>query len=154
MKPKFTFLVLLIVAIGPLFGQSPDGTAIKAMIRRETQAYFAADAKTWRDCWAELPESNNLFYSEQSHKVGQTSMAKPVLDAVANRKPSKMKIETSKELLRINGNAAFMQYDQHLTREDGAQDYSHQTRYLEKIKGVWKIIHVGSISYKFVAGTK
>lgn len=125
------------------------------MVRRETQSYFAADAKAWRDCWAELPESNNLFYSEQSHKVGQTSMAKPDLDAVTNRKPSKIKIETSKEQLRLNGNTAFLQYDQHLTREeDGAQDFSYQTHYLEKINGVWKIIHVGSISYKFEAGKK
>jgi hypothetical protein len=81
-------------------------------------------------------------------------MGKPDLDAVAKRKPAQMKIETNNELLRINGTAAFLQYDQHLTRKDGAQDYSHQTRYLEKIKGVWKIIHVGSISYKFEAGTK
>jgi hypothetical protein len=154
MNSKFTFLFLLVFTVRGAFGQTPDETAIKATIRRETLSYFAADAKAWSDCWAALPESNNLYYSDQSHKVGQTSMAKPDLNIVANRKPAQIKIETTKEQLRINGNVAFMQYDQHATRDDGAQDYSHQTRYLEKINGIWKIIHVGSISYKFEAGTK
>ncbi|MGM9512397.1 hypothetical protein ACS5NO_31990 [Larkinella sp. GY13] len=154
MKATFTFLFLLFFVAGGAFGQTPDETAIKATIRRETLSYFAADAKAWRDCWAALPESNNLYYSEQSHKVGQTSMATPDLTIVANRKPTQIKIETSREQFRINGNTAFVQYDQHATREDGAQDYSHQTRYLEKVNGAWKIIHVGSVSYKFEAGTK
>ncbi|GAB3909002.1 hypothetical protein GCM10028803_45820 [Larkinella knui] len=78
MISKYTFLFLMVFGVGNAFGQTPDDeAAIKATIRRETQSYFAADAKTWRDCWAALPESTNLYYSAQSHQVGQTAMAKP-----------------------------------------------------------------------------
>lgn len=144
----------LALAVGPAFGQATDADAIKAVIRRETQAYWAADAKTFRDCWANLPEAKMLYHSEMSHKVGQVPMPKYGLDQIATRKPVEMKIETTNEQVRIKGNAAFVQFDQHATSQDGAQDYSHQTRYLEKINGAWKIVHVGSVSYKFEAGTK
>lgn len=155
MNQKYTLLFPLIFVVGSTFGQTTDADAIKTTVRRETQSYWAADSKAWLDCWADVPESNNLYYSEQNHKVGQVAMPKNGLGMMAGRKPTKMKTEISNEQLRINGNAAFLQYDQHVTREeDGAQDYSHQTRYLEKINGVWKIIHVGSISYKFEEGKK
>jgi ketosteroid isomerase-like protein len=154
MKLKPILLFPLALAVGSAFGQTTDADAIKAVIRRETQAYWAADAKTFRDCWANLPEAKMLYHSAMSNKVGHGHLPKYGPDQIATRKPVEMKIKTTNEQVRITGNAAFVQYDQHATRQDGAQDYSHQTRYLEKINGAWKIVHVGSLSYQFEAGTK
>jgi hypothetical protein len=133
-----------------VIAQSADATAIKAVIRRETQAYFTADANAWRNCWANVSEAHTLNYSAMSGRVSQGVMPGDIPKAMTDRKPVGMKIETTKEQMRINGTAAFVQYNQHLTRDDGAEDFSYQARYLEKMNGVWKIIHVSSLSTKYL----
>ena len=40
----------------------------------------------------------------------------------------------------VHGNEAWVSHDEVSTAPDGAKNYSHEIRMLEKIKGVWKLV--------------
>ena len=53
----------------------------------------------------------------------------------------------SNYLIRVRGDAAFVQYEQAGTLPDGKKGYTHETRYLEKMADKWKIAHVCAAVY-------
>ena len=131
-----------------------DVAQIKAVAERETTAWATRDATAFADCWANLPEAGNLvvladdkhtIIHSQNTKQDMPTSSKTLLASMG--KPTGETFENTNYVIRIKGDAAFAQYDQTVTAPDGQKQYAHETRYLEKIGGKWKIIHVGAAFY-------
>ncbi len=126
--------------------QSADVKAIKAVIEGETQAWLNVDQKAYANAWANVPEAR-LHYSEPNGKVHEIDMSGDKASRFANQKPSNAKFQNTNYKIRVNGNAAFAQFDQVFSDTDGTTDHARETRYLEKMGGQWKIVHVGAMYY-------
>lgn len=156
MKSTSFVLIFLFVAGSLAFEQSKmtgstpsvsaETAAIKTLIERETQSWLNADVNAWKTCWASVPEAR-LHYSETNGKVHQINMPGGMTKMSAGLKPSKSTFKNTDYLIRVNGNAAFAQFDQAFSDPDGSKEYARETRYLEKMSGAWKIVHVGAMYY-------
>ena len=133
-----------------------DASAIKAVIERETTAFNNRDAGTFADCWANVPEAGqlviwqekdgkNTIISNRNTKQDMPVSGKALMSSLG--KPTGETFQNSDYQIRTNGNAAFAQYEQVNNKPDGEKEYAHSTRYLEKIAGTWKIVHVGAVFY-------
>ncbi len=132
--------------------QSADVTAIKAVIERETTAWNTRDAAAFVDCWANVPEAGQLVsliggqvVANHNAKTDLPTSVKAML--AAQGKPNGETFQNTDYLIRVKGDAAFVQYEQIVTAPNGTKQYAHETRYLEKTGGAWKIVHVGAVFY-------
>ena len=135
--------------------QSSDVAQIKAVVERETTAWNNRDATAMADCWANVPEAGNLIstqddkgtvMSNHNAKMDMPATIKMLVGTMG--KPTGVTFQNTDYLIRVKGDAAFAQYEQTETASDGKKEYLHETRYLEKMKGQWKIVHVGAAVYK------
>ncbi len=134
--------------------QSADIAPIKAVVERETTAWANRDAASMVDCWANVPEAGNLISLADGSRTiihsnnAKTDMPESIKAMVASMgKPTGETFQNSDYLIRVKGDAAFVQYEQVVTAPDGKKQYAHETRYLEKMDGKWKIVHVGAVFY-------
>jgi ketosteroid isomerase-like protein len=122
-----------------------DEAAIKAVIEGLTTAIYARDYKTYLNAWAEgnyisrvgsYPDSGvTKVTGDDYRKQMQATAAKP-------GEPTKDKITRDNWLIRINGNSAFVVFDQYNARPDGTTRHSVEERYLERINSEWKLVNV------------
>ncbi len=131
-----------------------DVTAIKAVIERETTSWSNRDAAAWADCWANVPEAGQLvIMQDAAHTVIKSQNTKTDMPQVAKQLLASMGPATgetfarSNYLIRVKGDAAFVQYEQVGTQPDGKKGYTYETRYLEKMADKWKIVHVCAAVY-------
>lgn len=149
--------IALMATIQTTVAQSNDVVQIKAVVERETTAWNNRDAAAFADCWANVPEAGQLvsliggqIVSNHNTKLDMPGGTKTMLAEMG--KPTGETFQNSDYLIRVNGNAAFAQFEQTVTAFDGRKQYAHETRYLEKMdqsdgSGKWKIVHVGAVFY-------
>jgi ketosteroid isomerase-like protein len=159
MKTLFLSLALTATALlpfsQPAFAQKGDDVAqIKAVVERETTAWNTRDVAAFVDCWANVPEAGQLVtLQDATHTVVSNHNTKQDMPTgvktmlAAQGKDNGETFQNTDYLIRQKGDAAFVQFEQTVTAPDGQKQYAHETRYLEKISGKWKIVHVGAAFY-------
>ena len=125
-----------------------DEEAIKAVIERETKAYFTIDYKNWMESWSHVPYAYwsyadtagiNYFEGWKAIEIGFT-------DYFVTSKPSKIDIDRTWEDLRIYKDGAYARFKQTLTTNGVKGPEQTEIRVLEKDKNAnnkWKIVLVG-----------
>jgi hypothetical protein len=157
---KITAIVatVLVCFISVSVTAQDDKAAIKAVIERETQAFFNADRKGWEDTWAQTP----YVYWSYSDSTGtsfiegwgalQKSFDEYFRTQVSNisidvaHQSSKVTIDRAWKEMRIYGSGAFVHYTQRVKEGSVYRDETSQIRILEKKDGKWKIVCVGAIA--------
>ncbi len=123
--------------------------AIKALIERETKAFFEIDHKTWADSWAHVPYAFWSFAdtTDVNSFSGWEQIEKGFADYFRTAKPSTAKIERSWLGLEVKvyGNGAYVRFNQHV-KDDSRRPPQAEIRILEKINGQWKIVCVSVIA--------
>jgi len=123
--------------------------AIKALIERETKAFFEIDRKTWADSWAHVPYAFWSFAdtTDVNSFSGWEQIEKGFADYFRTAKPSTAKIERSWLGLEVKvyGNGAYVRFNQHV-KDDSRRPPQAEIRILEKINGQWKIVCVSVIA--------
>lgn len=126
-----------------------DVEAIKALIERETKAFFEIDHKTWADSWAHVPYAFWSFAdtTDVNSFSGWEQIEKGFADYFRTAKPSTAKIERSWLGLEVKvyGNGAYVRFNQHV-KDDSRRPPQAEIRILEKISGQWKIVCVSVIA--------
>ena len=124
-----------------------DNAAIKALIERETKAFFEIDYKTWADSWAHTPYSFWSFAdtTDVNSFSGWENIDKGFSQYFKTAKPSKAEIERTWVDIKIFGNGAYARFTQHVKDNSGRQPQA-EVRVLEKINGQWKIVCVNVIA--------
>lgn len=121
---------------------------IKTVIETETAAYHNADIEKLRQQWSN--SNYNEYQSKALKQLVNASYAKgeqfnKLMDLVQENVKTKREVEVEKSEYetRINGNTAWVTYNQKSTRKDGSNLGSkRQTRILEKTNQGWKIVYV------------
>lgn len=150
MKNKIRSYVLGLIAwssTATAFAQPADVAAIKEVIARETESFFAVNNKAWADCWLQVPYAY-WSYSDStstSYIEGWDGLSKTFASYFKDSKPSKAEIVNEYIDIKIYGNGAYVKFIQKV-KDEIEHDETHQVRVLEKKDGKWKIICVVAIA--------
>ena len=139
MKTRILSLLLVGAAVTASVAQSEEA-AIKNVIDVEKTASDAADYKTYKSCWANVPYASFLIYGGQIY--GDSLWQ--VIDKVwATRKPTKTNTIRTHWNIRTKGEMAYVTFTQRAeNQETKAVLESAEARFLEKMDGQWKIVSV------------
>ncbi|HEX5169441.1 MAG TPA: hypothetical protein VFW11_09720 [Cyclobacteriaceae bacterium] len=160
MKKSFRFpqligTVLLILSAITIYAQKGDAMAkdirsIKALIEKETKAFFEIDRETWSDCWAHVPYAFWSFAdtTDVNSFSGWEAINMGFADYFTSSKPSTAEIEREWLDVKVFGNGAYARFNQKVNDQDISRDKQAEVRVLEKVDGKWKIILVGVIASK------
>ena len=124
-----------------------DTEAIKALIEKETKAFFEIDYKTWADSWAKTPYSFWSFAdtTDVNSFSGWENIEKGFGEHFRTARPSKANIERKWHDIKIFGNGAYARFTQHV-KDNSSRAPQAEVRVLEKINGQWKIVCVNVIA--------
>jgi hypothetical protein len=147
MRNPGAMLVFCLTLTVPAVAQNKDVEAIKALIERETKAFFEIDYKTWADSWH---HATYAFWSfadttDVNSFSGWGKIDKGFAEYFKTAKPSTAKIERQWLDIKIFGNGAYARFTQHV-KDDTQRQPQAEVRVLEKVKGKWKIICVSVIA--------
>jgi hypothetical protein len=142
-----TLLLVLIQLIDATAQKKNDAAAIKALIEKETKAFFEIDHKTWADSWA---KTSYAFWSfadttDVNSFSGWENIDKGFSEYFRTAKPSNAQIERNWLDIKIFGNGAYARFTQHV-KDQTQRKPQAEVRVLEKINGEWKIICVSVIA--------
>jgi hypothetical protein len=147
---KFVCLcACLSVALTANAQKKSDVEEIKAVILRETKAFFEIDQKTWANSWVHEPYAFWSFAdtTDVNSFSGWDQIEKGFAEYFRTSKPSTAKIE--REWLgldiKIFGNGAYVRFNQHVM-DNTRRPAQAEVRILEKVKGEWKIVCVSVIA--------
>jgi hypothetical protein len=129
-----------------------DEAAIKQVIEAETQAYLDGDGKKLQSYWSgrKSDEHDSQFLVAI---IGQPfakaeSMEKLAGIVVPNLKKQDFTVERSDFEVRINKNMAWATYTQKAIANGKTIQTDRETRILERINDVWKLVYVGEQGVK------
>jgi tetratricopeptide (TPR) repeat protein len=137
--------------------QSADETAIKNVLKVETESFYARDAAAWEATW--LPDANdtrtNILGGRYSTVKGWDKIGPPAVAFMKrSSKPVPIHLNQSNFTLHADKNLAWMEYDQNLNIDGDTVMYaSHEHRALVKRDGKWKIVSLVSESVNWFGTT-
>lgn len=144
MKTSLLVILLLWSAVSRSLAQA-DNDAIKHVLYNETEGFFTRDKARWSNAWAHVPYANfaaNLYGGDFRLIQGWSSLEKQFASQFKSSKVNdKVTVQNANYTIHLNGNMAFVTYDQTLVDSHG-KTTSKETRVLEKLSGSWKIINV------------
>lgn len=143
---KFVFVfALFCLSATALFSQTADETAIKKVCEAETRAWLIKDAATFNNCWQVRPYSRIMVTTEEgvTLSIGADQIGKAQADVMGGGGS----FVNSNYLIHVEGNTAWVTYDEVKTDEKGAHP-SYEMRLLEKVSGEWKIVGMSVHHYK------
>ncbi len=124
-----------------------EEAAIKAVIEKETKAFFEIDQKTWASLWVHEPY---VFWSfadttDVNSFSGWAEIDKGFENYFKTSKPSTANISRDWHHIKIQGNLAYIRFTQQVT-DDSNRPPQAEVRVMEKINGEWKIVCVSVIA--------
>ena len=125
-----------------------EKAAVKAVIEKETTAFFGVDRKNWEANWLKAPYAYWSYADSTggSFVEGTDNIQKNFNEYFQTAKPSKSKIDREWLEVKVYGKGAYVRFIQKVTDEMD-NDISSETRVLEKDKdGKWKIIFLSAIA--------
>ena len=124
-----------------------DQMAIKAVIEKETTAFFGVDSTIWKSCWLNAPYAY-WAYSDSTggnYVEGTKNIQKNFSEYFRTAKPSKSKIERTWLEIRIYGKGAYVRFTQKIT-DNIDHDETSEARVLEKDNGKWKVVLMNAMA--------
>jgi hypothetical protein len=127
--------------------QKNDVAEIKALIERETKAFFEIDAKTWNDSWIQAPYAFWSFAdtTDVNSFSGWENIKNGFADYFRTAKPSPATIDRTWHDIKVYGNGAYARFTQKVNDNTNRPPQA-EVRVLEKVKGKWKIVCVSVIA--------
>ena len=148
MKNFLTSMAAVLLLSSPLVAQKiTDEEAIKAVIERETKAYFTIDYDNWMDSWSHVPYAywsyadNNGINDFEGWKAIEIGFS----DYFVTTKPIVIDVERTWEDLRIYKDGAYARFKQRVITNGVEGPEQTKIRVLERDRKdkQWKIILVG-----------
>lgn len=145
MKKHFLLFTLLLTGAAGFAQTANDETAIKKVIEGLTTAAYTSDYKTYLSYWADTDYISRVGSDQNSvvtKRVGDAWRKVMAENATKPSEPNKDNVTRENWLIRVNGNSAFVVFDQYNARPDGTTRHSVEERYLERINDAWKLVNV------------
>ncbi len=146
MKKLIMAFVLFNATFLTVQAQTSDEIAIKTVIEAETQAWHDGNIQKQISCWNIQAYSKSLISLENGQLI-------VITEADAKNAPAQTQGDGSSSAhnnyqFKINGNMAFIHFDEVTTAKDGSKRYSREIRVMERVSGAWKIVGVSAHFYK------
>ncbi len=140
-------ICMLVCSSVSIIAQKNDIEAIKALIEKETTAFFEIDYNTWASSWSQSPYAFWSFAdtTDVNSFSGWANIDAGFREYFRTSKPSKAKIERTWMDIKVYGNGAYARFTQHVS-DNTARPPQAEVRVLEKVKGAWKIVCVNVIA--------
>lgn len=124
--------------------------SILACIEAETKAWIERDTIAWLNCYAQLPNSSQVWNNRNGTWNGnrgwENVFRENMKDYRANRKMRTDKLEGANYQIQMCGpDWAWITFDQTIRRDRGREFKNFESRIMTKIKGEWKL--VGNTSF-------
>ncbi len=135
-------LGFLLFASSQLAAQTPTEEALKKVCIAETQAWLDNNLDAWAATHTQGENAVLVWNNPDGsigNMVGWTAIAATVKEAAAKGTKSTSKLVDENFRFTIQGNMAFVLYDQTLTGADGKTSHSREHRVLLLQGGQWKI---------------
>ena len=147
MKNSIATSAICVLLVLPATAQKVnDVDAIKAVIERETQAYFGIDYKTWMESWVHSP-SAFWSYADSTAIIdheGWKAIEIGFTDYFVTSKPQNTMVERNWQEVKVYGNGAYARFKQYVITDGVRGPEQVEIRILEKDKtNNWKILLVG-----------
>lgn len=137
MKATITFAFVLLS--GLLFAQTAEENAIKETLESETTAFMDRDHEAWASYWDQEGDVFALVTNLQWKSDSWEEINQMLKDAMTeNPEPIEAELQSSDYYFSINGDRAFVTYDQTFKSKD-MESKSYEIRNLRKVDGQWKI---------------
>jgi hypothetical protein len=144
-KFLFSMAAVLLLSISLTAQKTTDEEAIKALIERETTAYFSVDYETWLDSWSHVPYAYWSYADTAgiNYYAGWNAIEIGFTDYFITTKPGNIQIDRTWEDLRIYKDGAYARFRQTVITNGVRGPEQTEIRVLEKDKSrQWKIILV------------
>jgi hypothetical protein len=143
----FCVCILVCISISTIAQKNNDIDAIKALIEKETTAFFEIDYNTWSSSWSQTPYAFWSFAdtTDVNSFSGWENINAGFTEYFQTAKPSKAKIERTWHDIKVFGNGAYARFTQRV-HDNTLRPPQAEVRVLEKIKGAWKIVCVNVIA--------
>lgn len=124
-----------------------DIEAVKAVIEKETKAFFEINYAAWEQTWAKVPYAYWSFAdtTDVNYFEGWNNIRDGFAGYFQTAKPSQAHIERVWHDIKVTGNMAYARFTQRIL-DNVKRDNQAEVRVLEKVNGQWKIVHVGVIA--------
>ena len=139
---KKILLSLLLFCTSLLVIAQTDETAIKNVLNDETKAFYDRDAKKMVSYWHKTMQttmyivlSPDNIITKNASSLNADSLQKNMLSG----EPLKMDFGRTNWIFCINERSAYITFDQ-IPNDPQEKQYTHETRFMEKINGEWKIV--------------
>lgn len=131
------------------FAQSKDEMAIKNVIEKETDAWFARDVAKMESYWAKVPQTTQCVSLLGDVVIFNTAESTKGKDpfAMVGKVPQKAITTRTDWNFRIVGNGAYVTFKQK-DEIAGVASHFYESRFMEKMDGAWKIVAVNAVAYK------
>lgn len=144
MKKLMLTLFVLTFLYSEAFSQTTDIAAIKKTIEAEKAASDTGDYKAYLSHWVKAPYSSFLY---NGILLTGDALWKTMDERWAKAKARKVNNTRSDWNIRINGDAAYVTFNQHSEIiENNKVIETVEGRFLEKIKNEWKIVNMTAIT--------
>jgi ketosteroid isomerase-like protein len=127
-----------------------EEATIWAVIKTETDGYYEGNPTKQLSVWSgkatdEYQAVAIIPFVKTSYAIGPVFEQIKSLLKQMNTKPIKADVQMTEKQLSINGNLAWATYSQKVMVEGKQYQNARQTRILEKIDGIWKLVFVGQL---------
>ena len=122
-----------------------DEDQIKAVIERETNAYFNIDYETWMDSWSHVPYAYWSYADTAgiNYYAGWKAIEIGFNDYFITTKPTDIEVERTWEHLRVYKDGAYARFRQTVIADGVRGPEQTEIRVLEKDReNRWKIVLV------------
>jgi tetratricopeptide (TPR) repeat protein len=143
-----TFVALIALTTSLASAQSTDEDAIKKALQAETEAFFSLNADAWQAAWlhdanvTRADVANNSYSTIKGWDSFGPALVNQIKQAAKQGKAAPVSVTSDNYVIRVDGNLAWAEYDQHLTGSNNgtaATNFAHEYRTLVKQDGAWKI---------------
>lgn len=146
MKVKLLLTVFITLISVTLFGQKNEEQAILKTARNEADAFYRRNLKEWRSYRIQDADASFTFVTKDSYIYikGWDSINTFITRIINNSKPTLYEFKLLNPIIKINGNLAWLEFDQVSTTpatdtiDENFQ--SHEEKILLKENGKWKIL--------------
>lgn len=139
MKPIALILVFIMQISCTAIQQEKE---VKQLIEKESYCFHTnSDRSKFLEYWGNTKDMK-LSYSGVERTARFVSMSDIKINANNGTMPAATmaKSEYSNYAIRVSGTVAWAMFDQKAVTPEGRETYTHEFRFLEKVKGDWKII--------------
>ena len=139
---KKVSVLLLLLSFTLLTRAQADEAAIKDVSKLETEAFGNRDAKKMISYWHVVPQTTMFVFlrGERIYYKKAGDLTAENMQKAMGGTPFKANVDRSEWNFCINDATAYVTFEQTSSVEGQGTTHTHETRFMQKVSGEWKIV--------------